>query len=122
MSKALIINWSDAELSAYTHDRARRADAGEVLDDADYLLCYETVADAYRDITPNRFGLLQTLQRLGTVSIYALAKTLGRPYRGVHTDVMALIELELIERTPDGVHVPWEAVEWRLSTQLAKAA
>ena len=28
---------------------------------------------------------------------------------------------ELVARTPEGVYIPWEAVEWRLST-AAKAA
>jgi len=122
MSKAIITNWSDAELDAYERNRIHRAMAGEKLENADYILSYEDVADAYRDITPNRFKLLEALQQLGTVSIYALAKALGRHYRGVHTDVTALIELDLIKRTPEGVCVPWESVEWQLRTRLAKAA
>jgi len=51
-----------------------------------------------------------------------LAKELGRNYSNVHTDISALLDLELVARTPEGVYVPWEAVEWRLSTGLAKAA
>lgn len=116
MSKALITNWSHAEMNAYALDRARRADAGEVLEDADYILNYADPVDAYRAITPERFRLLQRLQGLGTVSIYALAKELGRNYSNVHADISALLELELVARTPDGVFIPWAAVEWRLST------
>lgn len=121
MSKALITNWSRAEMSAYTHDRARRADAGETMEDADYILNYHDVTAAYRDITPERFRLLQTLQRLGAVSIHVLARELGRDYHNVHSDVTALLELNLVSRTPEGVSVPWDAVEWRLST-VTKAA
>lgn len=121
MSKAIITNWSNAELSAYEHDRVRRAMTGDDLPDADYILNYADVIAAYRDITPERFRLLATLQRLGTISIYALAKALERNYSNVHADVSALLDLDLIARTPDGVYVPWEAVEWRLST-AAKAA
>lgn len=122
MAKAVITNWSDAELDAYERDRIHRAMAGEILPDADYILSYVDAADAFRDITPGRYRVLETLQRLGPVSIYALAKALGRNYRNVHADIGALLELELVARTPEGVYVPWEAVEWRLSTALPKAA
>lgn len=122
MRKAIITNWSRAKMSAYAHDRARRADAGEELEDADYILNYPDPEAAFRDITPGRYRLLQTLQQLGTVSIYALAKALDRDYRNVHADICALLELELVARTPEGVFVPWVAVEWRLSTAQAQAA
>ncbi|MCP5197016.1 MAG: hypothetical protein H6974_09555 [Gammaproteobacteria bacterium] len=108
-------------MSAYAHDRARRADAGEDLADADYLLNYSDVTRAFHDITPERYRLLEVLQRLGTVSIYALARELGRNYSNVHSDINALLELNLVARTPAGVSVPWDAVEWQLST-VVKAA
>ncbi len=122
MRKAIITNWSRAEMSAYERDRARRADAGEALDDADHILNYHDATAAFRDVTPARYRLLQVLQGSGTVSVYALAKTLGRDYSNVHSDVAALVELELIARAPDGVFVPWAAVEWRLSTAARDVA
>jgi predicted transcriptional regulator len=122
MSKALITNRSHAELDAYERDRVRRAMAGEDLEEADYILNYPDVTRAFRDVTPERYRLLEVLQRLGPVSIYALARELGRNYSNVHADISALLELELVARTPDGVYIPWEAVEWRLSTALPKAA
>ena len=122
MPKALITNWSHAEFNVHGRNLARRIDAGEDFPDADYILNYSDVTRAFSDITPERYRLLETLQRLGTVSIYALARELGRNYSNVHADVCALLELELVARTPEGVYVPWEAVEWRLSTALPKAA
>ena len=122
MSKALITNRSHAELDAYERDRVRRAMAGEDLEEADYILNYPDVTHAFRDVTPERYRLLEVLQRLGPVSIYALARELGRNYSNVHADISVLLELELVARTPDGVYIPWEAVEWRLSTALPKAA
>jgi predicted transcriptional regulator len=44
---------------------------------------------------------------------------LERHYSNVHADVSALVEIGLIERAAGGVRVPWEAVEWRLSTAQA---
>lgn len=121
MPNALITNWSRAEMSAYAHDRARRADAGEEMEDADYILNYHDVTAAYRDITPERFRLLEKLQHLGPISIHALARELRRDYGSVDTDVAALLKLNLVSHTPEGVSIPWDAVEWRLST-VAKAA
>lgn len=122
MAKALITNWSHAEFNANGRALARRIDAGEDLPEADYILNYVDVTHAFSDITPERYRLLETLQRLGTVSIHALARELGRNYSNVHTDINALLDLELVARTPEGVYVPWEAVEWRLSTAQSHAA
>ncbi|MBK1720015.1 hypothetical protein [Thiocystis violacea] len=121
MPKAIITNLSQADMMARALDIACRADAGEPLPEADYILNYVDPLDAYRAITPKRFVLLQTLQRLGPVSIYVLAQEFGRNYSHVHTDITALLALDLVSRTPEGVSVPWEAIEWRLST-VAQAA
>lgn len=122
MPKAIITNLSHDELDARARDIARRLDAGEDLPEGDYLLNYPDTTLAYRAVTPERFRLLQVLQRLGAVSVYALARELGRNYSNVHADVAALLELELVARTPDGVFVPWTAVEWRLSTATRDVA
>ncbi|MSQ49283.1 MAG: MarR family transcriptional regulator [Betaproteobacteria bacterium] len=66
-------------------------------------------------LTPARWKLLQQLQKSGPVSIYALAKALGRDYKNVHTDVVRLLELGLIERSQDAlVRVTWDAVRTEL--------
>jgi predicted transcriptional regulator len=49
---------------------------------------------------------LETLQCLGTVSIYALARELGRDYSNIHPDITALLDLELVACTSEGVYVP----------------
>src|SRR5205814_3372542 len=51
-----------------------------------------------RTLTPARWDLLDRLRDTGPVSIYQLAKRLGRDYKNVHTDVTALIGSGLIER------------------------
>jgi predicted transcriptional regulator len=57
---------------------------------------------------------LDTLRRMGPSSMYALAKVAGRNYSNVHTDVVRLLELGLVEREEDGmVFVPFDAIEIR---------
>lgn len=64
-----------------------------------------------RTLTPARWDLLDRLREAGPLSIYQLAKRLGRDYKNVHTDVTALIGLGLIERQSDArVSVPWDVV------------
>ena len=73
-------------------------------------------------MTPSRIDLLESLRQCGPCSVYALAKTVGRNYSNVHTDVGKLEEHQLVKRTPDDtVFVPFKSVEIHL-TLLKKAA
>jgi predicted transcriptional regulator len=82
---------------------------------ADYHLHFESARTLFSHLTPARIELLDTLRRNGACSVYALAKTAGRNYSNVHTDVAALEALGLIQPTEgDTVCVPFDAVEIRL--------
>jgi predicted transcriptional regulator len=64
-----------------------------------------------RTLTPARWDLLDRLRDAGPLSIYQLAKQLGRDYKNVHTDVAALARIALIERRADGgVSVAWDVI------------
>lgn len=64
-----------------------------------------------RTLTPARWELLDRLRDAGPLSIYQLAKQLGRDYKNVHTDVAALARIALIERRADGgVSVAWDVI------------
>ncbi len=68
-------------------------------------------------LSPARWVLLEALRAAGPLSIYELAKRLGRNYKNVHTDVTQLAALGLVERTSDNrVLVPWNVLraEWSL--------
>jgi len=68
-----------------------------------------------KTLTPARWELLRQLKGIGPTSIFALAKHLERDYKNVHTDVARLVELNLVERAPDGrVGVSWQAVRAEL--------
>lgn len=87
----------------------------------DFHLSFETARSLFSELTPARVELLATLRKVGPCSVYALAKSAGRNYSNVHTDVGRLEQLGLIERAEaDSVFVPFEAVEIRLPlTQAA---
>jgi predicted transcriptional regulator len=64
-----------------------------------------------RYLTPKRFELLNVLHKTGPSSINALAKTLHRQYRNVHTDIKELEMLGLVEKNEKGLYlVPWDEI------------
>ncbi len=76
-----------------------------------YVLSMADLPLLLRTLTPARWQLLERLRDAGPLSIYELAKRLERDYKNVHTDVIALRKIELIERGADGrVCVPWDVV------------
>lgn len=78
----------------------------------DFRLSFESARSLFADLTPARLDLLATLRGLGSCSVYQLAKSAGRNYSNVHTDIARLEELGLIERAEDGaISVPYECVE-----------
>jgi predicted transcriptional regulator len=81
------------------------------------ILSFAELPLLLKALTPLRWTLLERLHKAGPLSVYALAKDLGRDYKNVHTDVAQLVQLGLIEKTADGlVRVAWDAVraEFRL--------
>jgi predicted transcriptional regulator len=68
-----------------------------------------------KNLTPARWQLLERLRAAGPLSVYELARRLGRDYKNVHTDVKRLAELGLIERREDArVAVGWDLVRGEL--------
>lgn len=76
---------------------------------------FESMAQLLATLTPKRWELLERLKQEGPMTVYALAKSLGRDYKNVHTDVKALSELDIVQRTKEGkIMVPWDEIEARL--------
>jgi predicted transcriptional regulator len=81
------------------------------------VLSFPDLPTLSKTLSQARWSLLQKLRAGGALSIYELAKRLGRDYKNVHTDVTQLAALGLIERGEDGlVSVPWDLLraEFRL--------
>jgi predicted transcriptional regulator len=62
-----------------------------------------------RTMTPKRLELLRHVHRSPTRSIRALAQALGRDYRRVHEDVVALVDAGLLERDEDGLRAGYDS-------------
>lgn len=83
-----------------------------------HRLTFTSLPQLLKELSPARWALLEALRAEGKMTVYALAKHVGRHYKNVHTDVARLTELGLIEKTRDGkITVPWDviAAELRLA-------
>lgn len=77
---------------------------GEVLE-------FESPTALFRVLTPRRWALVERLQAVGPQSIRGLARLLERDVKRVHEDVMALLDVGLVERGADGkVSVPFQEI------------
>ncbi len=89
---------------------ARSIDAGDLSARAPSI-SFANASHMFATLTPNRWVLLGRLRQMGPSSIRALAKALARDYRGVHADVIALLDVGLVERDADRkVSVPWSRI------------
>jgi predicted transcriptional regulator len=118
--KAIIEIASNQDMHRRAVATARALAAGTV-ETADFVLGFESAAQVFAELTPERLRTLETLRRGGTQSIYALARALGRNYSNVHGDVQRLIALGLVERDGEGVRVPFDALEIHVPLQALAA-
>ncbi|MDQ0136357.1 putative transcriptional regulator [Neorhizobium galegae] len=89
---------------------AARIDAGD-LSTQEGEIAFESMDLLLKVLTANRWRLLRSLKAAGASSIRQIAHSLKRDYRGVHADVIALIEAGLIEKDEDGrITVPWDRI------------
>jgi predicted transcriptional regulator len=98
---------------------AGRIDAGD-LRVQETVIAFENMETLLKVLTANRWRLLRTLRARGPMSIRQLSRLLARDYRGVHSDVTALIEAGLVEKTEDGsVAAPWSRITAEMSLDFA---
>jgi len=74
----------------------------------------------WRILTAKRWELLKALCGAGPVSIREAARRVHRDVKGVHGDVVALLEAGLLSRTEEGtIEFPYEAVKVEFLLQAA---
>ncbi|VAW94985.1 hypothetical protein MNBD_GAMMA20-653 [hydrothermal vent metagenome] len=88
-----------------------KAESGKI-EQAEIHLNFEDFAMLASVLTPKRLELMKTLRQHGPLSVRALSKQLERDYKNVHGDVSALEEVNLIQRTEEGLLVaPWDVID-----------
>ena len=101
---------SDSKFFARAKNIARKVDGAGAIR-AENHLSFGSLDVLLRALTQKRWALLKALRGRGPSSIRALAAEIGRDYKAVHNDVLALIEAGLIDRDDKGqISVPWTRV------------
>jgi predicted transcriptional regulator len=109
MSKLKVHIGADLEASKRrVLDAVERAQKGEIPGEthvtfADWSVFWEVM-------TARRYEMLRHLHRQPEASIAALARSLKRDYKRVHTDVEALVKAGLIERTAEGLRADYDEI------------
>ncbi len=89
----------------------RKAEANES-EQAEIHLNFEDFAMLASVLTPKRLELMKALRQQGPSSVRAMAKQLKRSYENIHADANALEQVDLIQRTEEGLLVaPWDVID-----------
>jgi predicted transcriptional regulator len=92
----LVVGGSLADDAAAFVDAWRRAETGETV--SENVLAFESWDGLARVMTGERYRMLRHLHAHPEPSVSALARSLGRQYRRVHGDVVALEDAGLVGR------------------------
>ncbi|HTP61998.1 MAG TPA: hypothetical protein VMJ14_07940 [Burkholderiales bacterium] len=115
MSKKLYVRVSGRDDALDRFEAAWHLASGRAAPAPLAVLSFADLPLLAKTLTPARWELLAKLKKAGPLSIFALAKLVGRDYKNVHTDVSRLTELNLIEKQRDSlVSVAWDAVRAEL--------
>lgn len=60
-------------------------------------------------LAPNRLSIINTMAGEDAMSIRELARRVNRDFRGVHSDVQALLNAGVIDRDGNGIVFPFDA-------------
>ena len=73
----------------------------------------------HKILAPNRIAIIRAMTGAGPLSNLEVARRVGREFKGVHTDVTALIHNGIVEKSEDGKIVfPYDDIhfDFRLSS------
>jgi predicted transcriptional regulator len=83
------------------------------------FLTFESAAGFFGQLTEKRWEMVRALQGRPPMTIRAIAELVERGVKRVHEDVVALVELGLLERTKDGVTCPFVTIHVDLELKAA---
>jgi predicted transcriptional regulator len=73
----------------------------------------------HRALSPKRLALIKALCSQEPMSIRELARRVDRDFKGVHTDVVALINAGIIEKEKDKIAFPYAGIHVEFDIEVA---
>jgi predicted transcriptional regulator len=80
---------------------------------------FASYEDMHRILTPKRLEIVRTLAGQGPMSIREVARRVDRDFKGVHSDVVALANAGVVDRTKDGVSFPYDRIHFEFNVSAA---
>jgi predicted transcriptional regulator len=84
-------------------------------------LSFPTYESMHTTLAPKRLDIIRAMAGQGALAYREVARRVGRDYKGVHSDITALIKAGVIDREKDGVVFPYETIHFEFDIG-AKAA
>ena len=99
---------------------------GEAASDtpADPRLVFPSYELFHRILSPNRMAVIATLAGCEPLSIREVARRVGRDFKGVYSDISALLESGLVQKSDGRISFPFDAIriDFTVSTEDRSAA
>lgn len=73
-------------------------------------ISFASVDLLWKVISPKRWDIIRAMVGQGPLAIREVARRLGRDVKGVHGDMLALINAGVVDRAENGVVFPYDAV------------
>lgn len=104
--KAGFLNaWKDAEAGKRAKPR--------------HELIFRTYEDMHRVLSPARLDVVKALAGQGPLSMREVARRVGRDVKAVHSDITALINCGMIDRTEEGISFPYDRIHLDVDIEAA---
>ena len=85
-------------------------EAMETLTPSEPRISFETPELLWNVLTAKRWEILKAMAGSGALALREIARRVGRDVKSVHTDVHALLNAGLIDRSAEGFRFPYDAV------------
>lgn len=80
---------------------------------------FASYGDLHRTLTPKRLEIVRALVRQGPLSIREVARRVERDFKGVHSDVVALANAGVVDRTDEGISFPYDRIHFEFDVSAA---
>jgi predicted transcriptional regulator len=80
---------------------------------------FASYEDMHRILTPKRLEIVRALAGNAPISIREVARRVDRDFKGVHSDVVALINAGVIDRTEEGLSFPYDRIHFEFDVSAA---
>lgn len=108
------------EVSSLEESAARAIRAMETGESQGRYRSFETPELLFKRLTPKRLEILHKMQGAGEMSLRELARRVERDVKGVHTDIHALLEFGLVEKTASGkIICPFDEIRFDFAMRAA---